>query len=120
MTLHVPLDDSTRRMIGADELASMKPASILVNTSRGEVVDEAALCDALANRAIAAAGLDVFEREPPDPENPLFALDNVTLTGHLAGPTVESHRARVRNAFDNVQRVARGEPPLWVVPELAG
>ena len=119
VTLHVPLDDSTRRMIGTDELASMKPASILVNTSRGEVVDETALCDALANRAIAAAGLDVFEREPPNPENPLFALDNVTLTGHLAGPTVESHRARVRNAFDNVQRVARGEPPLWVVPELA-
>lgn len=119
VTLHVPLDDSTRRMIGADELAAMKPSSILVNTSRGEVVDEAALCDALARRAIAAAGLDVFEREPPDPESPLFALDNVTLTGHLAGPTAESHRARVRNAFDNVQRVARGEPPLWVVPELA-
>ena len=119
VSLHVPLDDTTRRMIGARELALMKPTAILVNTSRGPAVDEAALSDALAAGAIAGAGLDVFDSEPPAPGNPLFALDNVTLTGHLAGPTVESHRARVRNAFDNVQRVARGEPPLWIVPELA-
>ena len=52
-------------------------------------------------------------------DHPLFALDNVVLTPHVAGPTVESTTARLRNAFDNVQRVARGEPPLWIVPELA-
>ena len=118
VTLHVPLDDSTQRLIGARELALMKETAIVVNTSRGPVIDEAALCRALAEGAVAAAGLDVFDSEPPPPDNPLFALDNVTLTGHLAGPTVESHRGRVRNAFDNVQRVARGEPPLWTIPEL--
>ena len=120
VTLHVPLDDSTQRLIGARELALMKETAIVVNTSRGPVIDEAALCRALAEGAVAAAGLDVFDSEPPPPDNPLFALDNVTLTGHLAGPTVESHRGRVRNAFDNVQRVARGEPPLWTIPELLG
>ena len=119
VTLHVPLDATTRHMIGAAELALMKPSAIVVNTSRGPAIDEAALCDALAGGRIAGAGLDVFDREPPPDDNPLFALDNVTLTGHLAGPTQESNRSRVRNAFDNVQRVARGEPPLWVVPELA-
>ncbi len=118
VTLHVPLNDSTRGLIGAAELASMKRSAILVNTSRGPVIDETALYEALADRIIAAAGLDVFEREPPLADNPLFSLDNVTLTAHLAGPTRESDRSRVRNAFDNVQRVARGEPPLWVVPEF--
>ena len=65
------------------------------------------------------AGLDVFDQEPPPSNNPLFRLDNVVLTAHFAGPTWDNHVARFRNAFDNVQRVARGEPPLWVVPELA-
>ena len=120
VTLHVPLDDTTRHLIGARELALMKPDAILVNTSRGSVVDEAALGDALSRRAIAGAGLDVFEREPIAADNPLLVLDNVTLTPHLAGPTRESHRSRVRNAYDNVQRVARGHAPLWTLPELAG
>ena len=77
-----------------------------------------ALHQALTDGTISAAGLDVFEQEPPKPDNPLFTLDNVILTAHLAGPTFESNTARVRNAFDNVQRVARGEGPLWIVPEL--
>ena len=77
-------------------------------------------CAALSNGRLAGAGLDVFAQEPPPPDNPLFKLDNVVLTAHLAGPTFESNTARLRNGFDNVQRVARGEPPLWVVPELAG
>lgn len=120
VTLHVPLDDTTRHLIGARELALMQPGAVLVNTSRGSVVDETALCDALSRRAIAGAGLDVFHREPIAADSPLLALDNVTLTPHLAGPTRESHRGRVRNAYDNVQRVARGHPPLWTIPELAG
>src|SRR5581483_432620 len=66
------------------------------------------------------AGLDVFDREPPPANNPLLKLDNVVLTAHFAGPTWDNHVARFRNAFDNVQRIARGEAPLWVVPELAG
>lgn len=118
VSLHTPLNDRTRHLIGPAELASMKPSAILVNTARGPVVDEVALHAALRDGTIAAAGLDVFDQEPPQPDNPLFGLDNVTLTAHLAGPTFESNTARVRNAFDNVQRVARGEAPLWIVPEL--
>ena len=118
VSLHAPLNEGTRHLIGAGELALMKPEAILVNTARGPVVDEAALVEALSSGALAGAGLDVFDQEPPPPDNPLFGFDNVVLTAHLAGPTFESNTARVRNAFDNVQRVARGEPPLWIVPEL--
>ena len=118
VSLHTPLNESTRHLIGAEELALMKPSAILVNTARGPVVDEVALHKALTDGTIMAAGLDVFDQEPPEPDNPLFTLDNVILTAHLAGPTFESNSARVRNAFDNVQRVARGGAPLWVVPEL--
>ena len=118
VSLHVPLNASTRHMIGAAELALMKSDAVLVNTARGPVVDEAALYEALAAGRIAGAGLDVFDQEPPPADNPLFGLDNVVLTAHLAGPTVESNRGRLRNAFDNVQRMERGERPLWVVPEL--
>ena len=93
-------------MIGADELALMKPEAIIVNTSRGPVIDEAALTKALADNKLFGAGLDVFDQEPPPPDNPLFKLDNVVLTSHFAGPTWDNHVARFRNAFDNVQRVA--------------
>jgi phosphoglycerate dehydrogenase-like enzyme len=120
VSLHVPLNDSTRHMIGKEELELMKPNAIIVNTSRGPVIDEAALCAHLAAGKIFGAGLDVFDQEPPPSNNPLFKLDNVVLTAHFAGPTWDNHVARFRNAFDNVQRVARGEPALWVVPELAG
>lgn len=118
VSLHVPLNAATRHMIGAPELGAMKTSAILINTSRGPVIDEIALHDALTMGEIAAAGLDVFDQEPPAPENPLLALENVILTAHMAGPTFESNKARVRNAFDNVQRVHRGEAPLWVVPEF--
>ncbi len=118
VSLHVSLNETSRGLIGAEELALMKSSAILVNTARGPVVDEAALIDALRERRIWGAGLDVFEQEPPEPDNPLFELDNVTLTAHLAGPTQESNTARLRNAFDNVARVGRGEAPLWIVPEL--
>jgi glyoxylate reductase/D-3-phosphoglycerate dehydrogenase len=96
----------------------MKPSAMIVNTSRGPVVDEPALTQALSGGKLFGAGLDVFDREPPPADNPLLRLDNVVLTAHFAGPTWDNHVARFRNAFDNVQRVARGEPPLWVVPEL--
>ena len=119
VTMHVPLNDSTRHMIGAPELALMKPEAIIVNTSRGPVIDEVALTKALADNKLFGAGLDVFDQEPPPPDNPIFKLKNVVLTSHYAGPTWDNHVARFRNAFDNVQRVARGEKALWVVPELA-
>ncbi|HEY5828150.1 MAG TPA: 2-hydroxyacid dehydrogenase [Hyphomicrobiaceae bacterium] len=118
VSLHVPLNASTRGMIGAGEIAQMKPTAILVNTSRGPVVDEPALTRALAAGKLFGAGLDVFDREPPPADNPLLKLDNVVLTAHFAGPTWDNHVARFRNAFDNIQRMHRGEPPLWVVPEL--
>jgi phosphoglycerate dehydrogenase-like enzyme len=118
VSLHVPLDDTTRGMISTRELAMMKSSAILVNTCRGPVVDEAALLRALTEGQIAAAGIDVMVEEPPPPNHPLFALPNVTLTPHSAGPTWENWTARFRNGFDNIQRVAAGRPPRWVIPEL--
>lgn len=118
VSLHVPLTPATRHMIGAAQLRLMKPTAYLINTCRGPVVDEPALYEALSNNVIAGAGLDVFDQEPPPSDNKLFGLENVILTAHFAGPTWDNQYARFRNAFDNVQRVARGEKPLWVIPEL--
>ncbi|MBS7811075.1 2-hydroxyacid dehydrogenase [Roseococcus pinisoli] len=118
VSLHVPLTAASKHMIGAEELALMKPTAYLVNTSRGPVIDEKALIAALEGGVIAGAGLDVFDQEPPPADNPLFRLKNVVLTPHYAGPTWDNQQARFRNAFDNCQRVARGEKPLWVIPEL--
>jgi phosphoglycerate dehydrogenase-like enzyme len=118
VSLHVPLNASTRAMIGAGELELLKPTAIVVNTCRGPVIDERALYRVLSSGKIFGAGLDVFDQEPPPADNPLFKLNNVVLTSHFAGPTWDNHLARFRNAFDNVQRVQRGEPPLWVVAEL--
>ncbi len=118
VSLHVPLDDTTRSLLGARELAMMKPGAILINTCRGPVVDEEALLKALTTGQIAGAGLDVLVEEPPPPHHPLFALPNVTLTPHSAGPTWENWTARFRNGFDNIQRVAAGRRPQWVIPEL--
>ena len=118
VSLHVPLLATTQHMIGADELAMMKPGAYLINTCRGPVVDEVALHAALAARQIAGAGLDVFDQEPPPSDNPLFGLDNVILTPHLAGPTYDNRFKRFRNAFDNIQRLERGGAPFWVIPEL--
>ncbi len=106
-------------MLGAREFAMMKPTAILVNTCRGPVVDEDALHRALTEGQIAAAGLDVMVEEPPAPNHPLLALPNVTLTPHSAGPTWENWTARFRNGFDNIQRVAAGGRPRWVIPEVA-
>ncbi|HSL48617.1 MAG TPA: 2-hydroxyacid dehydrogenase [Candidatus Deferrimicrobiaceae bacterium] len=118
VSLHVPLNAVTRNLIGARELAMMRPAAVLINTCRGPVVDETALHAALTGGRIAAAGLDVMVEEPPVANHPLFALENVTFTPHMAGPTWDNWFKAFRNAFDNVQRVARGERPLWVIPEL--
>jgi phosphoglycerate dehydrogenase-like enzyme len=120
VSLHVPLIKETRHMIGAAQLRMMKPTAYLINTCRGPVVDEPALVEALQSGTIAGAGLDVFDQEPPPPNNPLFALQNVVLTAHFAGPTWENQYTRFRNGFDNCQRVIRGEKPLWIIPELAG
>jgi phosphoglycerate dehydrogenase-like enzyme len=119
VSLHVPLLADTRHMINAERLKMMKPSAYLINTCRGPVVDEPALAEALTNGTIAGAGLDVFDQEPPPPNNPLFSLPNVVLTAHFAGPTWDTQYSRFRNAFDNCQRVLRGDVPLWIIPELA-
>jgi phosphoglycerate dehydrogenase-like enzyme len=119
VSLHVPLDDSTRNLIGARELGLMRREAIIVNTCRGPVIDETALFEALKANRIAGAGLDVLVDEPPRADHPFFTLPNVTLTPHSAGPTWENWTARFRNGFDNIERVAAGRAPLWVVPELA-
>jgi phosphoglycerate dehydrogenase-like enzyme len=115
VSLHVPLDDTTRKMIGARELSLMKRDAIIVNTCRGPVIDEDALYAALKENKIFGAGLDVMVEEPPQPKHPLFSLPNVIFTPHTAGPTWENYVARFRNGFDNIQRVASGRAPLWVV-----
>jgi phosphoglycerate dehydrogenase-like enzyme len=119
VSLHVPLDDTTRGLVGAAELGLMKPSAILINTCRGPVVDEGALARALEAGTIAGAGLDVMADEPPPPGHPLLTLPNVTLTPHSAGPTWENWTARFRNGIDNPPRVAAGRRPRWVIPELA-
>jgi len=120
VSLHAPNNASTRRMINTRTLKMMKRDAILINTARGELVDEADLYQALKDGTIWAAGIDAFDREPPDPKNPLFTLPNIVLSPHAAGPTWESWPKRFGNSYANIERVARGEPPLWVVPELRG
>ncbi len=119
VTLHVPLTALTRHMIDSAALAQMQPHAVLINCSRGPVIDFAALHEALTSGRIAGAGLDVFPVEPPSPSEPVLLLDNVVLTPHLAGASWETRAKQTRNAFDNVLRVSRGERPLWVVPELS-
>ena len=119
VSLHVPLDDTTRAMISTRELGLMKPTAIIVNTCRGPVIDESALHAALSRGQIAGAGLDVLMEEPTPKDNPLLTLPNVTLTPHSAGPTWENWATRFRNGFDNIQRVAAGRAPRWTVFDMA-
>ena len=89
-----------------------------MNTCRGEVVDEEALYESVRSGHLLGAGLDTFTVEPPDKGNPLFTLANVIVTPHIAGPTWDSWRKRFVNAYANIVRVAEGQRPLWIVPEL--
>ncbi|HZO05091.1 MAG TPA: D-glycerate dehydrogenase [Solirubrobacterales bacterium] len=109
LTLHCPLTDETRHLIGAAQLAAMKPSATLVNTARGPVVDEAALVEALRSGEIAAAGLDVFEREP-EVHPGLLELDNAVLVPHLGSATVETRTAMAELAARNAIAAANGEP----------
>jgi glyoxylate reductase len=118
VTLHCALDERTRHLIDARALARMRRTAFLVNTSRGPVVDEQALVDALRAGKIAGAGLDVYEHEPA--VNPgLLELDNVVLLPHLGSATVETRRAMALLAARNAVAVLRGEAPLTPVPGSA-
>lgn len=115
VTLHVPLTEGTRGLLGPEELKRMKPTAILVNTSRGPVVDAKALHRALREKWIAAAGLDVFEDEPVRPDDPLLTCDNVVLTPHMASATRDCRRRCALLAVENTLRVLRGEEPRYAV-----
>jgi lactate dehydrogenase-like 2-hydroxyacid dehydrogenase len=111
VSLHCPLTPETLHLIGSGELASMKPTSILINTARGPIVDEAALVEALRSGTIAAAGLDVYEDEPR-PHPGLLALDNVVLLPHIASAGDKTREAMAQLAVDNVRAVLGGQSPI--------
>ena len=113
VSTHVPLTRETYGMIGKRELELMKPTGVVINTSRGGVIDETALAEALVSGTISAAGLDVMEHEPPDPNDPLLQIENLIITPHTAGPTLESIPKRAANAFENIQHVWSGQPAMW-------
>lgn len=113
VSIHVPLTDRTRRILGRDELAAMKRGAILVNTARGALVDQPALAEALANGHVAGAGLDVFDQEPPAAGEPLIGFENVVVTPHAAFLSAESLEAVQRDAALEVRRVLVGEGALY-------
>ncbi|MGI5984136.1 MAG: 2-hydroxyacid dehydrogenase [Sakamotonia sp.] len=111
VSLHTPLNAETKGLIGKEELAKMKPSAILINTSRGPVVDSAALADALNNGRLAGAGIDVFETEPPvSKDHPLLTAKNVIATPHVAFATKEALEKRAVIVFDNVDKWLKGTP----------
>ena len=115
LTCHTPLTGSTKHIVNDQTLSMMKPSSVVINTSRGAVVDERALIRALNAGVVAAAGLDVFEREPVDKENPLLRMDNVIVTPHMAGTTWDTWARRAKFGFENMKRVNDGNLPESVV-----
>ncbi len=115
LSLHLHLNKETRHIIDARRLALMKPTAYLINVARGALVDEAALEKALVEGKIAGAGLDVFGKEPPDLNSPLFHLPNVITTPHIAGVTDGTSRKRAQVAAENADRIAAGLEPLYQV-----
>ncbi|MFZ5814418.1 MAG: hydroxyacid dehydrogenase [Bacillota bacterium] len=115
LSLHTPLTPETRGMVNAARLSLMKPTAFLINFSRGEVVDEQALCTALTTGQIAGAALDVFEQEPPPADNPLFGLENVLLSPHSAALTTECVVRMASGAAQGVVDLLTGGQPRWVV-----
>ena len=111
LTCHAPLTPETRGMINARTLGLMKKGAVYVNTSRGPVQDERALFEALTRGHLGGAGIDVFEEEPSSVDNPLFNLDNVTVSSHVAGVTAEANRTMAMQVAGEMLRVLRGEMP---------
>ena len=110
LSLHCPLTPETRHLIGADSLARMKPTAFLINTSRGALVDEAALIAALRAGTIAGAGLDVQETEPPAQDSPLYTMENVILTPHMGWKGLETRRRLVSLLAGNIRAFFGGRP----------
>ena len=119
VSLHLPLNDETYRMMNADRFAQMKPGAVFINVSRGGHVDESALTAALDRGQLFGAGLDVTDIEPPLADNPLLGRDNVVITPHVASATVVGKRRLVVHALEQVLQVIRGErPPHLINPEV--
>lgn len=119
VSLHVPLNDDTRHLIGERELKLMKPTAFLVNTARGPVIDEKALIKGLKEKWIAGAGLDVLYNEPTEHDNPLLELDNVIVAPHIGSATQDTRLAMAMKAATNLVAALKGEkPPDIVNPEV--
>jgi len=119
LTLHTPLMPETYHLIGERQLRSMKPGGFLINVSRGPVVDEAALIRALQDGHLAGAGLDVFDPEPPRPDNPLLRMTNVVVTPHVASNTDQGYRRMSQSVVDQVLQVLAGERPSFLIDPAA-
>ena len=115
LSIHLPLTEETRGIISREALGLMKPGAVLVNTSRGPVVDEAALVEALRSGRLAGAGLDVFEQEPLRTDHPLLALPNVTVSGHIGFYSEESIQQAQSDAAEQVVEAMEGRPPAFLV-----
>ena len=120
LTIHTSLSDSTLGMINEYAFEKMKPNALIVNTSRGPVIDEKALIRALLDERIKGAALDVFENEPMNPENPLLKMDNVLLTPHIASATWETRKKMAECAVENIKDFLEGGRPPNIVPEQQG
>ncbi len=118
ISIHIMYSETTHHLLGAEELAMVKPGAILVNTARAEVVDTEALVAALKSGRLRHAAIDVFEREPVGPEHPLFELDNVTLTPHWGYNTPEAKSRMLSITLDNVVSFLQGRPKNIVNPEV--
>jgi phosphoglycerate dehydrogenase-like enzyme len=110
LSVHVPATDETRRLLSTREFERMKRSAILINTSRGAVVDEPALIQALQSKTIGGAGLDVFEQEPINRDNPLLKMERVIVTPHISAGTVDALREKMRSVFANLRRCVEGQP----------
>jgi phosphoglycerate dehydrogenase-like enzyme len=115
ITVNTLLNESTRGLIGEEQFRLMKPTAYFINTARGPIVDQRALTQALQQRVIAGAGIDVFEKEPVDPHDPLLTLDNVIVSPHALAWTEEIARDNTLEACDHILSVSRGEPPAALV-----
>lgn len=118
ITLHIPLFESTRGLIGRDRIARMKPNAILVNTARGPVVDQQALVEAVRDRKIAGAGLDTFDPEPFVKDDEVLKYENIVTTPHIGAATVDNFTRVIRFCMENVLRCEKGEKPLHVVNDV--
>jgi len=118
LSVHMPLTTATRHMLDRAALSAMKPNAVVINVARGGIIDEAALVEALQAGRIRGAGLDVFPKEPVNPDHPLLRLPNVVATPHVAGVTFGTSYRRAQAVIANVERVAQGLPLLYQVTSV--